>query len=136
MPKCEQLQPKAAPNKERTCMKRPLLIALFLAVCAMVVGCASNPPGLAYGHQLEFRRQLFRSAPVVEYGYAVKELRFSKDYQQALVVFAHSDSKSRPDWEFTLNADVFGRYRGTSFPPFTLPGAVGPTAVTVDLQTK
>jgi hypothetical protein len=116
-------------------MKRYLSIALLLAVCAIVAGCASHPPGLAYGHQLEFRRQLFHSVPVVEYGYTVKDLRFSKDYQQALVVFAHADSKAKPDWEFMLNADAFGRYRGTAYPPAVSP-ANPPVSVLVDLLGK
>lgn len=118
-------------------MKRPIILTLLLAVCAMFAGCASHPPGPAYGHQLEFRQQLFRSVPVVQYGYVVKQLRFSKDYQQALVVFAHSDSTTRPEWEFTLNADAFGRYRGTAYPPFG-PGAPNsaPVMVTVDLPGK
>ena len=78
--------------------------------------------GSAYGHEQEFRRQLADSVPVKEYGYTIKELRFFQDYQEALVVFAHADSKTRPEWEFKLEADPFGRYGGTSVQPFYTPG--------------
>jgi hypothetical protein len=117
-------------------MKRHVWIALLLAVCAIITGCSSHPPGLAYGHQLEFRRQLFQSAPVTEYGYTLKDLRFSKDYQQALAVYSHADSKAKPDWEFMLNADSFGRYRGTAYPPFATTAGGPPVSVLVDLQGK
>ncbi len=65
-------------------------------------------------------------------------LRFSKDYQQALVVFAHTDSKARPTWEFTLTADPFGRYRGMAMQPFYTPGTANtpPINLTVDLAGK
>lgn len=118
-------------------MKRLITTALFLAVCAMFTGCASPRRGPAYGHQLEFRRQLAQSIPVREFGYTVKDLRFSKDFQEALVVFAHSDSKTRPDWEFTLKTDDFGRYRGMAMQPFLAPGTgQTPVTITVDLPAK
>lgn len=91
--------------------------------------------GPAHGHQDEFRRQLLESTPVRTYGYTLQDLRFAADDQNALVVFAHPDPKSRPRWEFTLAADPFGRYRGTSIQPFYTPGTANtpPVAITITL---
>lgn len=37
-------------------------------------------------------------------------------------MFTHTDAKTRPDWEFVLTADEFGRYRGAYIQPFYTPG--------------
>ena len=94
--------------------------------------------GPAYGHEHEFRQQLADSVPMKEYGYTIKDLRFSKDYQKALVVFAHADSKARPRWEFTLTSDTFGRYCGMNMQPFYTPGTANTPGIyiTVDLAGK
>jgi hypothetical protein len=94
--------------------------------------------GPAYGHEREFRQQLADSVPMKEYGYTIKDLRFSKDYQKALVVFVHADSKARPGWEFMLTSDTFGRYRGMNMQPFYTPGTANTPGIyiTVDLAGK
>ncbi len=68
--------------------------------------------GPAYGHGQEFRTRLADSIPMKEYRDTIRDLKFSKDYHEALVVFAHADSKTRREWEFTLKEDPFGRYCG------------------------
>ena len=110
-------------------MKAPVLAVLLGAVLTMFVGCASPQRGAAYGHEQELRRQLAESVPMKNYGYTIKELRFTPDYKKALVVFTHPDhredpdaSSRRPDWEFVLVSDDFGRYRGTSHQPFYTSG--------------
>ena len=112
--------------------------ALFLVVLTTLSGCASPPRGAAYGCEQEFRRQLADSTPMRDYGYTIKELRFSPDYKKALVVFAHTDVKTRTDWEFVLTADDFGRYRGMSQQPFYTPGTgnTPPIYFTVTLPPK
>src|ERR1041385_5137548 len=103
-------------------MKAPILAFLLGAVLTMFVGCASPQRGAAYGREQELRRQLAESTPMKDYGYTIKDLRFTPDYKKALVVFTHADSKTRPDWEFVLTADELGRYRGMSMQPFYTPG--------------
>ena len=119
-------------------MKLPIVSTLLLALLTMLVGCASSPKGTAYGHEQELRRQLADSKPMKEYGYTIKESRFSPDYKKALVVFTHTDTKTRPDWEFVLTADDFGRYRGSNMQPFYTPGTANtpPVHVTVTLPPK
>jgi len=111
--------------------------ALLPVVLTILAGCASLPRGAAYGHEQEFRRQLAESIPIKEYGYTIKELRFSPDYKKALVVFTHADTKARPDWEFVLTADDFVRYRGGQRQPFYTPGPGQPSIdITVTLPAK
>ena len=126
-------------------MKTPIVATLLVTVLTMLAGCASPPRGAAYGREQELRRQLAESIPMKEYGYTIKELRFSPDYKKALVVFTHPDhqdalemSRRRPDWEFVLTADEFGRYRGMSGQPFYTPGTANtpPVYVTVAFPPK
>lgn len=126
-------------------MKLPTSVILLGILLTMLIGCASSPKGLAYGHEQEFRRQLAESIPVKDYGYTIKDLRFSPDYKKALVVFTHPDhkegldnSRRRPDLEFVLSADEFGRYRGMTIQPFYTPGTANtpPVNITVTLPQK
>lgn len=126
-------------------MKAPILALLVGAVLTMFVGCASPERGAAYGREQELRRQLAESTPMRDYGYTIKELRFTPDYKKALVVFTHPDhradldnSRRRPDWEFVLTADEFGRYRGMSMQPFYTPGTANtpPIYVTATFPPK
>jgi len=101
----------------------------------------SAPPpvrGVAYGLEQELRRQLAESIPMKQYGYTIRELRFSSDYKKALVVFTHADSKARPDWEFVLKVDEFGRYNGMNIQPFYTPGtsSTPPIYLTVTFPSK
>ena len=126
---------------------------------AVLVGCASprngrgqgdqadsgwvnTHQGPAHRHQTEFREELAQSIPVREFGYRIKDLRFSEDYQKALVVFAHPSNMAsvpqnqrRPDWEFILEHDSFARYVGMSTQPFYTPGTAStpPVRITVTL---
>jgi hypothetical protein len=60
----------------------------------------------------------------------IKDLRVSPDHKKALVVFTHpaanveksDNTLRRPDWEFVLTSDEFGRYRGSNVQPFYTPG--------------
>lgn len=111
---------------------------VLLASAIFLAGCASPQQGPASGRHQEFLQHLSTSVPMKDYGYTIKMLRFSDDFQEALVVFTHADSKSRPDWEFILKADEFGRYRGMSMQPFYTPGTANtpPVSITVDLPRK
>jgi hypothetical protein len=126
-------------------MKTPVIALLLGAVLTILAGCASSPRGAAYGRKQELRARLADSVPVREYGYAIKELRFSPDYKKALVVFTHpgtqetNDNRTRrPDWEFVLTADEFGRYRGSNVQPFYTPGTANTpmVSITVTLPAK
>lgn len=126
-------------------MKVPLAAVLLLTLLTLLAGCASPPRGAAYGREEQLRRQLAESIPMKEYGYAIKEMRFSPDYKRALVVFTHSDnpqgldnSSRRPDWEFVLAEDDFGRYQGMAMQPFYTPGTAStpPVYVTVAFPVK
>src|SRR5258705_1577152 len=126
-------------------MKALTTFPLLLVALTMVVGCASPQRGAAYGREQEIRRQLAGSIPMKDYGYTIKELRFSSDYKKALVVFTHpnrqeglDNSQRKPDWEFVLTADEFGRYRGMTMQPFYTPGTANtpPVHLTVTLPPK
>ena len=72
------------------------------------------------------------------YGYGIKELRFTPDYKKVLVVFTHPNPRPdndnlgrRPDWEFVLTEDEFGRYRGSNIQPFYTPGTANTPSVYV-----
>jgi len=123
-------------------MNTPIKSALVIVTFTLIVGCASPRKGPAYGHQAEFRQQLAQTIPVKEYGYTIKDLRFTQDYQKASVIFVHpanqpglDNSHRRPDWEFTLESDGFGRYRGMTIQPFYTPGTANtpPVNITVTL---
>jgi hypothetical protein len=126
-------------------MKPFTIFTLLLVALTMHVGCASPQRGAAYGREQEVRRQLAECIPMKDYGYAIKELRFSPNYKKALVVFTHANneegldnSRRRPDWEFVLTADEFGRYRGMNTQPFYTPGTAStpPVYLTVTLAPK
>jgi hypothetical protein len=106
------------------------LSILILAVGILLLsGCATTA-----GHRLskadaaEFERQLAKSAPVAEHGFAVKMVRLSHDLKKALVVFSHP---SRADWEFVLQDDGFRRYSGMTMQPFYTPGTANTPPVWV-----
>jgi Domain of unknown function (DUF4177) len=110
-------------------------------------GSPSSSPqrGAAYGREEELRRQLAESVPMKDYGYTIKDLRFAPDYRKALVIFTHPDHQKgldsdqrRPDWEFVLTADDFGRYHGTAMQPFYTPGTANtpPIHLTVTFLPK
>jgi hypothetical protein len=72
----------------------------------------------------------------------MKDLRFSEDYQRALVIFTHAsnmrsvpEAQRRPDWEFILEHDGFARYTGMSMQPFYTSGTAStpPVRITVTL---
>jgi len=119
-------------------MKAPVLVVLLGTVLTMFVGCATPQGDAAYGREQELWRQLAETAPVKDYGYTIKELRLTPDSKKALVVFTHFDTKTRPDWEFVLTADEFGRYRGMSMQPFYTPGTANtpPIHLTTTLPPK
>ena len=126
-------------------MNRSIAAALLITACTVFIGCATARKGPAYSHEQEFRRHLAETTPVREYGYTVKELRFSEDYRKALVVFTHTynqpgldNSRRRPDWEFNLALDDFGRYRGMAMQPFYTPGTANtpPIYITVAMSNK
>lgn len=100
----------------------------------MLTGCASSRKGTAYGHEQEFRRQLAETTPIRDYGYTIKELRFTPDYKKALVVFTHADAKTRPEWEFVLTSDEFGRYRGMNRQPFYTPGTANTPSIQLTVK--
>src|SRR5687768_10871243 len=63
------------------------LLAGAMAASFFVLGCATaaNKPDV---RKEFFLRQLAQTRPVKEHGYSVEDLRFSKDGQKVLVVFA------------------------------------------------
>lgn len=101
----------------KTSLAWPLIAALLL-----LVGCASTQRGPAFGQERKFRQQLTNSIPVTQLGYTLQDVRFTKDYQQALAIFVHADSATRPAIEVILKPDGFGRYRGQFMQPFYTPG--------------
>ena len=126
-------------------MKKYITSALLVSTLAVLVGCACLHKGPAYGREREFRRQLAESIPVKDYGYTIKDLMFSDDYWNALVIFTHTNSQPgldnkqrRPDWEFTLESNGFRRYKGFEMQPFYTPGTANTPAVyiTVILPEK
>ena len=126
-------------------MKAPIVATLLVTVLTMLAGCASPQRGTAYARERELRRQLAESIPMKDYGYTIKELRFTPDYKKALVVFTHpnnqeglDNSRRRPDWEFVLTADEFRRYRGSAMQPFYTPGTANtpPIYLTVTFPPK
>lgn len=131
-----------------------MIPAILAATVVLFVGCASPKShsrgdlpdsglvdankGPAYRHQTVFRDDLGQSIPVKDFGYRIKDLRFSEDYQRALVVFAHPSNmisvpqnERRPEWEFILEHDGFARYTGTTIQPFYTPGTASTPPVRV-----
>lgn len=91
-------------------MKTKSTLGILLAV-TLWVGCATQHRGPAYGHEEQFRQQVSESVPVKEWGYKIQAIKFSEDYQKALVVFAVPGSTSAK--ELVLEDDGFRRYKGT-----------------------
>jgi hypothetical protein len=82
----------------------------ILAAFILLVGCVTPHRGPAYGHEQDFRQQLADSVPVKDWGYKIQELRFSEDYQKALVTFAVPGKDAGR--EVVLKEDGFRRYSG------------------------
>ena len=121
-------------------MKTPAFAILLVSILTILAGCVSPDPdrGAAYGREQELRTQLAESIPMREYGYVIKELRFSPNYKKALVVFTHpgkqetnDNTTRRPDWEFVLTADEFNRYRGSNIQPFYTPGSANTPMISI-----
>ncbi len=94
-------------------MKRIRILAIIMAF-GLLIGCATPHKGPAYGAEQEFRRQLENSRVVTYYGWKVQEVRFSHDYEKALVVFAPKQHPAmRP--EVVLEHNGFGTYEGTLY---------------------
>ncbi len=81
----------------------------------MLTGCcATRRKGPAYGAEQEFRRQLEKSRVVTYYGRTVQEVRFTGNFEKALVVFAPKEHPTmRP--EVVLEHNGFGTYEGTLY---------------------
>ena len=94
-----------------------------LSVITLITGCASTKRGPAYGHEGQFREQLASIPLVKALGYRIEDVRFSQDYQKALVMFA-DPAQTNTLREVVLEHDGFRRYRGNLYlpvPPRTLP---------------
>ncbi len=119
-------------------MKPLTTAALLFIFLATFIGCVSPPRGAESSRENEFHRQLADTLPMRDYGYMLDVLRFSPDSKKAWVVFTHPDTKTRPDWEFVLTEDEFGRYRGASIQPFYTPGTANTPQIqiTVALHTQ
>jgi hypothetical protein len=83
----------------------------ILAAFTLLVGCATQHRGSAYGHEQEFRQQIADSKPVKDLGYKIQDLRFSDDYHKVLVVFATPGKPATQ--EVVLEDDGFRRYAGS-----------------------
>lgn len=92
----------------------PLAILLIA-----LTGCSNEKKGPAYSHQEEFRKQVEASPELKERGYAVNEVRFSEDYNKALVILSKQGS-SDGSREVVLEHDGFRRYRGQFYEPINL----------------
>ena len=122
-------------------MNAPHTAVLLVTVITILTGCASPQRGAANDREQELRRQLAESISMKDYGYTIKEVRFAPDHTKALVVFSHPDkqdgldySHRRPDWEFVLTADEFGRYRGGTIQPFYTPGTASTPRVDITVD--
>lgn len=115
----------------RGSMKARIAGSVVMGVIALMIffGCASAAKKVD-SRKGVFLQQLAESRPVKEYGYSIRDVRFSKDGQKVLVVFNHPES-NRPPWEFVLADDGFGRYRGNSMQPFYTPGTAHTPSVSI-----
>ena len=107
----------------------------ILAAFILLVGCATQHRGPAYGHEQEFRQQRADSVPVKDWGYRIQEIRFCGDSHKVLVVrLEPGKSEVR---EFTLEDDGFRRFSGhaTVFDTEKTPNFQSPL-VTVTLPDK
>jgi hypothetical protein len=90
-------------------MKTTLSVAI-LAASTLLIGCSSPHKGPAYGHEEEFRQQLEASIPVQMWGYKIQNIRFTDDFEKALVVFDTAGKRH----EVILEDDGFRRYEGNA----------------------
>jgi hypothetical protein len=122
-------------------MKIRITIILALSVITLLVGCASAKRGPAYGHERQFREQLATNTLVTALGYEIEDVRFSQDYQKALVIFA-DPAKTNALREVVLEHDGFRRYRGSLYLPIPPENVTfeklkaGMHTITVDLPAK
>lgn len=86
---------------------------ILVAITAMMlfIGCASQHKGAAYGHENLFRQQIAETVLVKDWGYKIKDVRFSDDYRKALVTFTLPD-KPNVTKDLILEDDGFRRYQG------------------------
>lgn len=82
----------------------------ILALALTCLGCATTANGPAAGREAEFKRLVVETGIVKNWGYKIAEVRFSGDYQKALVVLSHDASDKRI--EAILEHDGFRRYSG------------------------
>jgi hypothetical protein len=90
--------------------------SVALSVITLLTGCASTKRGPAYGHERQFREQLASNTLVKTLGYRIEDVRFSQDYQKALVMFA-DPAQTNTLREVVLEHDGFRRYRGNLYLP-------------------
>jgi hypothetical protein len=124
---------------------RPKLNLRIIAALTLLIGCATQHRGAAYGHVQEFRQLLAESVPVKDWGYKIQDIRFSSDYRKALVIFTVPGKGAGQ--EVVLEEDDFRRYKGRVFDPDRLekaaaiPGNIAgvkdsSAPITVDLPNK
>ncbi len=92
-------------------MVRRLSIALLAIAAIALTGCSGEKKGPAYAYQDEFRKQLDESRELKERGYSVHEVRFSEDFNKALVLLVKNGASDNPK-EVVLEHDGFRRYQG------------------------
>ena len=102
-------------------MKTYIIWTSLVVVLAILAGCATAQKGVAFKDQQEFRQQLDQCVLVKKDGYIVRDLRFSPDYKQAMVVFANATNAAEPEIQFVLTQDRFGIYRSSGMSYFTTP---------------
>jgi hypothetical protein len=98
-------------------MKKNITLGMLAAV-ALLVGCSSHHKGPAYGHEQEFRQQVEASIPVQKWGFKIQDIRFTDDYEKALVVFDAAGKRQ----EMILEDDGFHRYGGKAVRLLSDPG--------------
>jgi hypothetical protein len=91
-------------------MKTHITIGI-LAAFTLLVGCSSHHKGPAYGHEQEFRQQIADSVPVKDWGFKIRDIRFSDDYEKVLVIFTGAGTNA--EHETILQDDGFRRYTGS-----------------------
>ena len=112
-----------------------------LSVITLLTGCATAKRGPAYRHELQFREQLASITLVKALGYRIEDIRFSQDYQKALVMFA-DPAQTNTSREVVLEHDGFRRYRGNLYLPVPPENVTleklkaGMHTIIVDLQAR
>jgi hypothetical protein len=97
-------------------MVRRLSLALLALAAIALAGCSGEKKGPAYAYQDEFRKQLDESRELKERGYSVHEVRFSEDFNKALVLLIKEGASDNPK-EVVLEHDGFRRYKGQLYDP-------------------